>query len=156
MQLYKVKTTNVCLSQGSDFGKWQRRDTFQTYCRGGKIHRTLWSTWIRLREKKELRMISTWLDSCVRLWEGCPAGGALGVSGENNEFSLTHAEFAVLLNNQTEVPAGVGYNNNNDLLGARSHSIESYICKLGFLSLSSIDIWGQITHHGGCPVYCSL
>ena len=60
-----------------------------------------------------------WLDGHVGLCAGCPAGGALGANGENNEFSLAHAEFAMLLNNQIEVPAGVGYNNNNDLLGTR-------------------------------------
>ena len=41
------------------------------------------------------------------------------MNGENNEFSLAHAEYAMLLNNQIEVPARVGYNNNNNLLGTR-------------------------------------
>lgn len=55
-----------------------------------------------------------WVGQLCQALRGCPEGGALSVSGENNEFSLAHAEFAVLLDNPIEMPTRDGYNNNND------------------------------------------
>lgn len=69
-----------CLNQGQGFGKGPERDGFETFCRGGKIHRTLWPTRISLRE--ELRMVSMWEGQLCQALRGWPEGGALSEWGE--------------------------------------------------------------------------
>lgn len=64
MQLYPGED-NQCLSQGNGFGK-DNGDGFETCCSSGDIHRTLWPIKIRVTEKKELKMISIWVNSCAQ------------------------------------------------------------------------------------------
>ena len=91
------------------FGERTKGDGFET--NSDKPHRPLWSIRIKVREKKRLRMIVIWEDGHAR---HCgPAGGALRVNGENNDFSFAHAGFGVPLNMQTGMPTTVGYNNSN-------------------------------------------
>lgn len=52
-----------------------------------------------MREKKEWRMVSMWVDSCARHQGWSSAASVVSVSGESNEFSLAHAEFQGLLDN---------------------------------------------------------